>query len=298
MFVIKYRKIFYGLAAVMVGFSLWAIFNFGLNLGIDFKGGSILEITYTGERPDIDLIKSELAKTSFSGAQVQPASSQSLIVRLAQITEQQKIALTKILEFGGKSALKVDRFSSIGPTISGELAKRSLLAITLVVILIVIFIAFVFRHVSEPVSSWKYGLIALIALLHDIIIPTGIFAALGHYRGVEIDALYLTAILTILGISIHDTIVVFDRIRENLKNKVSPHFDQTVGLSLSQTFARSINTSLTVVIVLLAVYFFGGSTTKNFALALTIGMAVGTYSSIFIASPLLVTWNNWSQKRK
>ncbi len=296
MFVLKYRKFFYSLAALMIALSLWAIFQFGLNLGIDFTGGSILEVTYTEARPEISLIKNELALTEFKDVQIQPAGDKSLIIRSAQITEKQKTELAEKLGFAGKSVLTVDQFSSIGPTISGELAKRSLLAIGLVMVLIVLFIAFVFRHVSEPVSSWKYGVLALVALVHDVIIPTGVFAALGHYQGVQIDALYLTAILTILGISIHDTIVVFDRIRENLKNKVSPHFEQTVGMSLSQTFARSINTSLTVVIVLLAVYFFGGSTTKNFALALTVGMAVGTYSSIFIASPLLVTWNNWSKK--
>lgn len=296
MFVIKYRKFFYSLALVMVGASLFAIFNFGLKLGIDFTGGSILEVTYEGARPDIEMLKAELAKKSFAGAQVQPAGDNSVIVRLEQITEKEKTELVKALGLENKAVLKVDRFSSVGPTISGELAKRSLVAIALAVLLIVLFIAFAFRHVSEPVSSWKYGVLAFVALLHDIIIPTGIFAALGHYRGIEIDALYLTAILTILGISIHDTIVVFDRIRENLKNKVDPHFEQTVGMSLSQTFTRSINTSVTVVIVLLAVYFIGGSTTKNFALALTIGMAVGTYSSIFIASPLLVTWEKWSKK--
>ena len=281
----------------MVGLSLVSIFTYGLNLGIDFTGGSILEVSYVNNRPDIDTLKTALVDTEFKSAQVQPAGDKSVILRLEPINEAQKTELAKTLSLKETAPLKIDRFSSIGPTISGELAKRSLIAIAVVVLLIVLFIAFVFRGVSEPVSSWKYGIIALIALMHDIIIPTGIFSALGHFRGIEIDALYLTAILTILGISIHDTIVVFDRIRENLKNKISSHFEETVGRSLSQTFARSINTSLTVIIVLLAVYFFGGSTTKNFALALTVGIAVGTYSSIFVASPLLVTWEKWQNKK-
>ncbi len=297
MFVVKYRKVFYIVAGLMVGLSLVSIFTYGLNLGIDFTGGSILEVSYVNNRPDIDTLKTALVDTEFKSAQVQPAGDKSVILRLEPINEAQKTELAKTLSLKETAPLKIDRFSSIGPTISGELAKRSLIAIAVVVLLIVLFIAFVFRGVSEPVSSWKYGIIALIALMHDIIIPTGIFSALGHFRGIEIDALYLTAILTILGISIHDTIVVFDRIRENLKNKISSHFEETVGRSLSQTFARSINTSLTVIIVLLAVYFFGGSTTKNFALALTVGIAVGTYSSIFVASPLLVTWEKWQNKK-
>ena len=296
MFVVKYRRIFYTLAIIMVVLSLVAIFGLGLNLGIDFMGGTIAEGRYEGDRPAIGEIKTALAAAGFKDVLVQPAGEKSIIVRLPSVSETEKSRLAETLSLKGKAPLSVDRLSSIGPTISGELAKRSLIAIGLVVILIVLFIAFAFRHVSEPVSSWKYGIIALVALVHDIIIPTGIFAVLGYYRGVEIDALYLTAILTILGISIHDTIVVFDRIRENLKNRISPDFEETVGRSLSQTFARSINTSLTVILVLLAVYFLGGSTTKNFALALTVGIAVGTYSSIFVASPLLVTWNNWSKR--
>ncbi len=296
MFVVKYRSVFYTVAALMIVASVFAISVFGLNLGIDFKGGSILEGTYENGRPDIVAIRASLAKTEFSDAQVQPAGEDGIIVRLPAIEADKEQALKSALAISTTSPLTIGRLSSIGPTISSELADRSLIAIALVVVLIVLFIAFAFRHVSEPVRSWKYGVIALVALAHDIIIPTGVFAVLGHFYGIEIDALYLTAILTILGISIHDTIVVFDRIRENLKKKIAPHFEDVVGLSLSQTFARSINTSLTVIIVLLALYFLGGNTTQNFALALMIGMAVGTYSSIFIASPLLVTWNKISSK--
>jgi preprotein translocase subunit SecF len=178
---------------------------------------------------------------------------------------------------------------------------KAVLAIILVILAIVLFIAFVFRHVAEPVQSWKYGVVAIVTLLHDVIVPLGVFSVLGHFGLAEIDTLFVTALLVILGFSIHDTIVVFDRVRENLRiNKQGHHklsFDEVVGKSLKQTYARSINTSLTTLLTLAALYLFGSTTTENFALAMFIGIAVGTYSSICIASPLLVTWHKFSSKR-
>ncbi|OHA59684.1 MAG: protein-export membrane protein SecF [Candidatus Vogelbacteria bacterium RIFOXYD1_FULL_46_19] len=297
MFVIKHRRKFFAISALVVGLAVAAILYFGLNFGTDFTGGSILELRYPEGRPTAGEIKNSLATTPFAASQVQPAGDSNVILRLQAIDEAEKEELISTLAEVSAQTLTEERFSSIGPTISGELARRAGLALVIVVILIVLFIAFVFRHVSEPVSSWKYGLVAVLTLLHDIIIPTGVFAVLGYLYGVEIDALFLTAMLTILGLSVNDTIVVFDRIRENLKNKVAPHFEDVVGLSLQQTYARSINTSLTIIVVLLALYIFGGTTTKDFALALTIGMTVGTYSSIFLAAPLLVTWDKWSSRR-
>jgi preprotein translocase subunit SecF len=178
--------------------------------------------------------------------------------------------------------------------LGAELARKGMMALGLSVLFIIIYIAFAFRAVSRPVSSWKYGLIAIAALIHDVVIPTGVFAILGHFYGVEIDSLFLTALLTIFGLSISDTIVVFDRIRENLKKHRTEPFAETVGKSLEETFVRSLNTSLTVILALLALLLFGGQPTRYFALALTIGMIVGTYSSIFIASPLLVVWGKRS----
>jgi preprotein translocase subunit SecF len=166
-----------------------------------------------------------------------------------------------------------------------------------VIICIVLFITFAFRKVSEPVASWKYGLATVVALAHDVVIPTGIFIVWSHFKGGEIDLLFVTALLAILGYSVHDTIVVFDRVRENLRTshgKIS--FIDTVGQSLTQTFGRSINTSLTIFLALIALYFFGGEATKNFAFVLLVGVVAGTYSSIFVASPLLVTLNNFQKK--
>jgi preprotein translocase subunit SecF len=193
---------------------------------------------------------------------------------------------------------QVKRFSSIGPSVGAELANRGIVALIGVALLIVLFVAFAFRHVSRPVKSWKYGLIAVLALLHDVTIPLGIFAYLGSKYGSEIDALFLTALLTIMALSVSDTIVVFDRIRENLKNKLGNSFKETVGISIDETFTRSLITSLTVIFVLLVLFFFGSPTTRDFALVLTLGMFFGTYSSIFLASPLLVTVYGWQEGKK
>jgi preprotein translocase subunit SecF len=175
------------------------------------------------------------------------------------------------------------------------------MSIALVIICIVLFITFVFRQVSEPVSSWKYGIIAIVALLHDILVPVGVFSLLGHFHGVEVDTLFVTALLVVLGFSIHDTIVVFDRVRENLKlnrlYKERKNFETIVGESIAQTFVRSVNTSLTTILALVVLYVVGSESTRYFSLALIVGIVAGTYSSVFLGSPLLVTVEKWQQKR-
>lgn len=297
MFVIKYRKIFYTISGLLVLASLVSIFYFGLNLGIDFKGGSIIETNYLTTRPDIEAVRQSVNNLNLGTISIQPTGETGIIFRLREVSDNEKNLLLQAATLASTSPLVEARSSIIGPALGRELAQKGLIAIVLVSILIILFIAIAFRHVSKPVASWKYGLIAIATLIHDITIPTGVFAWLGATRGTEIDALFITAILTILGLSVNDTIVVFDRIRENLRLKIAPYFEDTVGISLAQTFTRSINTSLTVILVLLSLYFFGGPTTKDFALVLVIGMIVGTYSSIFIASPLLVTWQKWSEKK-
>ena len=188
-------------------------------------------------------------------------------------------------------------FTSIGPSVGAELVRKSILSFILVALGIIFWIAFSFRKVSKPVSSWKYGFIAILTLIHDILIPVGVFAMLSHIYGVEVDTLFVVAILTILGLSVSDTIVVFDRIRENIRIGHFKTFEETVGRSLDQVYTRSIATSSTVIIALLALVFFGPASTKIFAIMLTAGMFFGTYSSIFLASPLLVMTSN-SQKKK
>lgn len=294
MFVVKYKNLFFLFSGLLILGSLWSLWRYGLKLGIDFTGGSIVEVNYAGERPTADKVRTITGKLNLGPVAVQLAGDNGVILRLKTLTEEEHQSLLKSLP----PTPVEERFSSIGPTVGRELTKRGLIAIGLVTVLIIAFIAFAFRQVSRPVSSWKYGVVAFIALLHDLVIPTGVFSYLGATRGVEADALFLTGLLTILGLSIHDTIVVFDRIRENLKKKVSPHFAETVGQSLSETFGRSLNTSLTIIFVLVVLYLYGAAATQNFALLMAIGVAVGTYSSIFIASPLLVVWEKWSQKSK
>ena len=206
-----------------------------------------------------------------------------------------------LLLLGGENnenLLVEKRFDSIGPTIGRELKNRSVLAIFLVIFLIVLYIAWAFRKVSKPVSSWKYGAVAVIALLHDVVLPTGLVAVLGHFWGAEADTLFVTALLTILGFSVHDTIVVFDRIRENLKGANPKElFEEIINRSVNETMARSINTSFTVILAMLAVFLFGGESVRYFSIILIAGVVFGTYSSIFIASPLLVTWHNFTQRK-
>ncbi len=292
MWVIKRKNLFFLLSGLLVAGSIVALVMFGLHLGTDFTGGSILEVEYASStRPAIVSIRSSVDKLNLGQVLVQPAGESNLIIRLRDINQTEKATLEQALNPNNQYPFIEKRFSSIGPIVGQELAQKGIIAIALVVLLIIIFITIAFRKVSRPVSSWKYGVIALIALLHDLIIPAGVFALLGYYQGVEIDALFLTGLLTILGLSIHDTIVVFDRIRENLKTRRGETFPQVVGQSLSETFTRSINTSATIILVLVIVFFFGAASTKYFALLMAVGVFVGTYSSIFIASPLLVLWS-------
>lgn len=290
MFIIKYRNIFFTISALVIALSVFAMVTKGFVTGIDFRGGSIIEVAYESatlseqKLPDTEVLKSALESAGFTGARIQIAGEHDMIIKTRSLSEEEHQVLVSTLALDGSFSVTEKRFSSIGPTIGRELRSRAWIAIVLVIIGIVLFIAYAFRRVSEPVSSWKYGLVTTLTLIHDIIVPAGIFA----WMGKEVDTLFIVALLSIMGISVHDTIVVFDRIRENLKTKLSSDFATTVGKSLEQTFSRSINTSLTVMIVLAALFFFGPTSTKNFSFILWIGIFVGTYSSVFIASPLLV----------
>lgn len=287
MFIIKYRKVWYAFSLIIVIASLFSIFKFGLKQGIDFTGGALMEMEYAS-KPDIIAIRQKIGELSLGNALVQPSGDKNIIVRMKDLTENQhQQVLSTALSVGQGKEI---RFDSIGPVIGKELKNKSITAMILVMIMIVLYIAFAFRKVSKPISSFYYGLMAVVALIHDVTLPAGVFAFLGHYYGVEVDTLFVTALLTVLGFSVHDTIVVFDRIRENLKDGGNKNdFEKVVGSSVNQTIGRSINTSLTVILVLLAMFFLGGESTKYFSLALLIGVAIGTYSSIFLASPLLVT---------
>ncbi len=312
MFVVTYRKIFYAISAAFIAFSIFAISFWGLNFGIDFKGGSILEVEFgnasalaTSTAPatitsvDDAAVHAVLAKNGQEDALVRTtevSGKSGYIIRTKTLEESERREISSAFQaLGGM----VTRFDSVGPILGQELQKKAVSSIVLVLVAILLFITYAFRHVSLPVSSWKYGFVALVALAHDVIVPTGIFAFLGRNGGYEIDALFITALLVILGFSIHDTIVVFDRTRENLKNGElkKRSFEHVVGMSVQETFSRSINTSLTTIIALVVLWFLGPMTVKNFSLALIIGIVTGTYSSIFIGSPLLVTLEKMQAKK-
>ncbi len=302
MFVITYRKLFFILSAVLTGISIFAMVYWGFNLGIDFKGGSITEVSYPGNRPAFTEVKMSVEKLSLGEFILSPVGEKNFTIKTKDLTPAEKSTLIQALSLDGRAPLKEERFNSIGPVVGAELKNKAFLAIAVVILCIVLFVTFAFRKVSYPVASWKYGLATIIALAHDVAIPTGVFIIFIKFYGGEIDLLFVTAILAILGYSVHDTIVVFDRVREHLRlnqeirNK--ENFETTVGKSVSETFGRSINTSLTIFLVLVALYFIGGESTRNFAFVLLVGVIAGTYSSIFLASPLLVTLEKIQSKTK
>ena len=303
--IIRHKYIFLVFSGILVCASIIALLVWGLRPGIDFTGGSLLEVEFAaGKRPDTEEIARGLQSVGLDGALVQPAGERAIIIRAPRMDEsarQRVLArMTEFVSTGQNSGSEVleRRFEDVGPTLGRELRRRSVAALGIASAAIVLYIAWAFRQVSRPVPSWKYGLVAVAALIHDVIIPAGVFAVLGHFRGVEVDALFVSALLTIMGFSVHDTIVVFDRIRENLQREKSPeHFAATVNRSITQTLARSVNTSLTVLVVLATIFFVGGATTRWFALSLIIGITAGTYSSIFVASPLVVVWNDLTRNK-
>ena len=303
MMIVRNRSIFFALTALIVLASIASIFVFGLKLGTDFTGGTLVQATYASGRPAPEVLQQSLDSAGFKGYSLREANVNDYILRAANLTETQRNTLPSILSVDGKTAT-IAQLTEVGPTIGAELRSKAWIALALVLLCILLFIAFAFRKVSKPVSSWVYGLIALITLVHDVIVPVGFYAALCAFAGAQVDTLFVTAVLTVLGFSVHDTIVVFDRVRENLRlnherNK-KEDFADTAGRSLQQTFVRSINTSMTVLFTLLVLFLIGPASTRDFALTLLVGIIAGTYSSIFLATPLLVVVEKWrgGQKRK
>src|SRR3989344_2394608 len=300
MFIVQHRKLFSILSGLIIAASIVALAVWGLKPGIDFKGGALIEVSYPAGRPEKAVIEKALQPLSVD-ASVRPTGEQGFIIRMKDLSDEERTAVIGAVTLGSTTAATIERFDTIGPLLGREAVGKSFVAIIFVIICIVLFITFAFRKVSLPVASWKYGVITIVALLHDVLVPTGVFAILGHYAGFEVDTLFVTALLVVLGFSVHDTIVVFDRVRENLRisHEVRDRkpFDVIVGESIQQTFVRSINTSLTTVLALVMLYFIGPEITKHFSLALGIGIVAGTYSSIFIGSPLLATGEKGRDKK-
>lgn len=296
---IKYSKLWIAISSAVVVVSLGLLLVWGLKPGIDFTGGSLLETSFSTTRPTVVEMQNYLSSKNLSSAVVQPIGENSLVVRTGFLNEDehQKLLSDIRTQFANdNNIVKEERFETVGASVSQQLRQRALWAIILVSLGIIAYVAYAFRKVSYPVASWKYGLLAVIALIHDLLLVIGIFVILGHFRGVEVDTAFVVALLTVLGYSVNDTIVVFDRVRENLLRHRSDNFSETVNAGLNQTLARSINTTLTTLFPLLTLYFLGGSTIHNFVLALLIGIASGAYSSIFIASPLLAMVEKWQRK--
>jgi preprotein translocase subunit SecF len=304
MSIIKYRKIFYWFSGLLILASFLSVGIWGLKFGIDFTGGSLLEFKTDGSRIEKPIIEDILRNSGVdlgNDFSLRESGDTGYILRTKNINLEQKNIILQKLDAIDEKKVTETKFSDIGPTLGKELRGQAVLAIILVSLLIVMYVAFVFRKVSKPVSSWNYGLITIVTFVHDVMLPIGLFSILGHFSGVEVDTLFVVAILVVLGYSINDTVVVFDRVRENLlntdENQRDSKFEEIVDKSLKDTWARSINTSFTVFLSLLAIYFIGGEVTKTFSLAMIVGVICGAYSSIFISTPLLVTIKNWKDKK-
>ena len=302
MFIVKHRNVFFAISALLTLAAIASIGVFGLKLGLDFTGGTLIQATYEGGRPAPEVLTRSLDAAGLKGYSLREANTEDYILRAGNLTPEVRENLPAILSPEGSNPVSIGQLTEVGPTIGLELRNKALVALGLVLLCILLFIAFAFRKVSQPVSSWRYGLIALLTLCSDVIVPVGFFAFLGYAVGVQVDALFVTAVLTILGYSVHDTIVVFDRTRENLRinhdRNRKEDFAETAGRALSQTLVRSTNTSLTTALVLMVLFVLGPESTKYFALTLLVGIITGTFSSIFLATPLLVTVEKWRKSGK
>jgi preprotein translocase subunit SecF len=321
MFAITYRKIFLTIAAVVMTVSALLIAVLGLNLGIDFTGGSLTEVAYEVS-PEKEVVEASLIAKGHEGFSVRESIDDSghsaFLIRTKDLSDTERVELENEVTSLGEGG-NITRFTSIGPVIGQELKDKAGWAIFGVVSIIVLYVAFAFAGIGTPVSSWTYGGITILVLIHDVLVPTALMALLGHFLGLEVDVLFVMALLAVLGYSVNDTIVVFDRVRENLKQNRTEHkkkhteagmikeevtytltkpYSEIVGSAVQETLARSINTSITTLVTLSALYFIGGSVTQTFALILFAGVLAGTYSSICIASPLVVTYAAWKGSKK
>lgn len=322
MFFVTHKKIFLLIGAALVAAAVAILLLVGLRIGIDFTGGSLLEVAYS-EAPEKAVVEEALAPFDLGGVSVRGSLDETgrtaYFIRTRDLTEAEREDISAAVASLGEGG-EVSRYTSIGPVIGQELADKAVWAIGGVVLIIVLYVAFAFAGIGTPVSSWIYGLITIVVLAHDVLLPAAFMALLGYFVGAEVDVLFVMAILAVLGYSVNDTIVIFDRVRENLKANrtekkiirrepgehemeeieytLTAPYDELVGDAVSQSLARSINTSLTTMLALVALYIFGGAVTQTFSLILLIGVLAGAYSSICIAAPLVVAYNEWQQKKQ
>ncbi|TAK96175.1 protein translocase subunit SecF [Patescibacteria group bacterium] len=296
--IIGKTKYTYAFSIVLTALSLLSLMVWGMKFGIDFTGGTLMEVQFAGQMPTTQELEGVLGELQLKSLAIQPTNQGTALIRYGSEDDAVNDAVLKTIREVYQEATQL-RVEYINSSVSQELRKNSFWSIFWAVVLIMSYIAWAFRKVSRPVESWKYGAGAVVALIHDVLITMGVFSVLGHFKGIEVGVPFIAALLTILGFSVHDTIVVYDRTRENLlKSSAKDKFPDIVNRSLNETLVRSINTSMTVIVTLLAIYLFGGETIKDFSLALLVGVTFGTYSSIFVASALLVTIYNWQLKSK
>ena len=294
---IKNRRVFYTLSLSLIIASTAAIVLFGLNLGIDFTGGSVLELEYKESAPGLEQGREALAGLALGDFILQKSGERSLVLKTNVVDEAILQQAVSQLEAVGEVEKGGVNIKSIGPVIGQELKKKSAIVLVIALLAILIYIALSFRKVSRPVKSWVYGFSGIIALFHDVLVTLGVLVVLGRLSGVEISIPIVTAFLTIFGYSINDSVVVFDRLRENLVKSRGGVFEEAVNSGLNQSLKRSINTSFTTIIALLAIFFLGGATLKYFALSLILGIGLGTYSSLFISTPLLVSYLRFKERK-
>jgi preprotein translocase subunit SecF len=299
MFIVNHRAFFFWLTGLLLVAAIAAIAFWGLPLSIDFTGGSLVQIEYPNGRPALATIQEAVANASIGPASVIPSGENDVNIRAASLTPAEHQALTNALSTTGSTTELA--FTSVGPALGSQFAHKAIWAIIAVILAIVFYIAFAFRKVSRPVPSWGYGLTVVAMLAIDIIVPAGFYAALCHFTDAQADALFLTALLALLGYCVNDVIVIFDRVREHLrineKENLKEPFETTIGKSISETMTRSINTGLTVVLALAALIWLGAPVTRDFALVMLVGVAAGTFSSIARSAPLLIPLARWIGKK-
>ncbi|MBI4032371.1 protein translocase subunit SecF [Candidatus Berkelbacteria bacterium] len=296
---VQFRTISLVVSGLLALLSIWAIATYGLRVGIDFRGGELLELRF------VDSTSTQEVRTALEAgeresviphATAAETTTNTFLIRTATDDQAQIDGLRTYLNDTVGEWQEI-RFERVGPTVGKDLTRKAFLGVTLASLAIILYIAWAFRRVPPPTNSWQFGVTAIVALLHDLLITVGAFALLGHFLGYEVDALFITALLTVMGFSVHDTIVTYDRIRENLLQHPGAPFEPLVNASIAQTVVRSFNTSLTLIFVLLALLLIGGSSIRPFIVALLVGVSVGTYSSIFVASQLLVVWQSLRPRR-
>ena len=298
MYIVNHRGLFFWITGLLLAAALGAIFTFGLPLGIDFTGGSLMQVGYTGTVPPLATIEKQVAVVPLGAVSVRASGNNAVSIRTRTLSETEHEAVLSAISTNASTTEL--SYTSVGPALGSQFTSKALWAIFAVILVIVLYIAFAFRKVSRPVPGWGYGLTVVAMLAIDLIVPAGFYAALCHYTGAQVDSLFIVAMLALLGYVVNDIIVIFDRIREHLarneKTGLKESFEETIGKSINETMRRSINTALTVVLALIALIYFGAPATRDFALVMLVGVAVGTFSSIARSAPLLIPIAKWFEK--